>query len=226
MEPKDIVELVKAVALLAWPLIAAVVLAALFPTIVAIARSRSFSVKVAGMEISVQDATEKLQSQIDDLQHQVIALRGEGGPSVARTAEAVAAPVAPSPARGPRVLWVDDNMSNNAFQIGQLHDQGVTVVQSASTEDAMAILAGSPPFDAVISDMGRREGGMYQVQAGLNLIRRMRQADILTPFIVYSSQRYADSNRAAVKAAGGDGATSSPVELLEWVRGKLAAPKA
>jgi CheY-like chemotaxis protein len=121
------------------------------------------------------------------------------------------------------VLWVDDKMSNNAFQIAQLHDAGVTVVQSPSTEDAMAILASSPPFDAVISDMGRREGGRYDQNAGLTLLRRMREGGFLTPFIVYSSQKYAERNRAEVIAATGDGATSSPVELMEWVRSKVQA---
>lgn len=224
---KDAIELIKALTPLAWPLILAFLLWRLFPAITAIVKSRAFSVKVAGMEVSVQDATEQVRAQIEDLQRQVIGLRGESGTAkaakAADTARSLAAPVAAPANRVPKVLWVDDVMSNNAFQIAQLHDQGVTVVQSGSTEDALSILAGNPNFDAVISDMGRREGGAYRPDAGLILLNAMRKAGFQNPFMVYSSQKYAERNRAEVIAATGDGATSSPVELLEWVRRKIQA---
>lgn len=225
MAAKDVVDLIKALTPLSWPLILAIVLWRLFPAITSIVKSRSFAVKIAGMEVSVQDAAEQVRAQIEDLQRQVIALRGgSGAAAAAKTATAarsLARPLTPTGGRTPKVLWVDDNMSNNAFQIAQLHDLGVTVVQSSSTEDAMSILGGNPNFDAVISDMGRREGGAYRAQAGLNLLTTIRKAGFQTPFMVYSSQRYAERARQDVLAAGGDGATSSPVELLEWVRQKL-----
>jgi CheY-like chemotaxis protein len=222
---KDAIELIKALTPLVWPLILAIVLWRLFPVITAIVKSRAFSLKIAGMEVSVQDAAEQVRAQIEDLQHQVIALRGGAGSAAAQktatAARSLAKPLAPPGARSPKVLWVDDNMSNNAFQIAQLHDLGVTVVQSSSTEDAMSILNGNPAFDAVISDMGRREGGAYRAEAGLILLGAMRKAGLQVPFMIYSTQRYADRARRDAAAAGGDGATSSPVELLEWVRQKL-----
>jgi len=216
----------------AWPIIAAVLLWFLYPALAAIIRSRSFSIKVAGMEVSVQDATEQLRTQIDDLQRQVIALR-TGAPAATTTAAASSRrpksgpDASPSPASARRrILWVDDNMSNNAFQIAQLNDAGITVVKSSSTADAMAILKGSAPFDAVISDMGRREQGAWQGEAGLGLLREMRSNGHDEPFIVYSSRAYATRHDAEVRKAGGDGATSSPVELLEWVRRKVPADPA
>lgn len=225
MAVKDAIELIKALTPLVWPLILAIVLWRLFPVITAIVKSRAFSLKIAGMEVSVQDAADQVRAQIEDLQHQVIALRrGAGAAAAAKTAttaRALAKPLAPPDGRSPKVLWVDDNMSNNAFQIAQLHDLGVTVIQSSSTEDAMSIMNGNPNFDAVISDMGRREGGAYRVQAGLILLGAVRKAGLQVPFMIYSSQKYADRARNEVIAAGGDGATSSPVELLEWVRQKL-----
>jgi CheY-like chemotaxis protein len=225
----DAIDLIKALTPLAWPIILAIVLWRLFPAITGIVKSRSFAVKVAGMEVSVQDATEQLRAQIEDLQRQVIGLRGESSSASAAkattTARSLAAPVTSAQNRNPKVLWVDDNMSNNAFQIAQMHDQGITVVQSGSTEDAMSILKGNPNFDAVISDMGRREGGAYRSQAGLILLNTLRSAGYQLPFIVYSSQKYADRNRQEVLDAGGDGATSSPVELLEWVRQRVRPAK-
>jgi CheY-like chemotaxis protein len=251
MELDKTTDLIKAVAFLAWPVIAAVVLVALFPGIKKIVESRSFSLEVAGMKISVQDAAEQLRAQIEDLQRQVIALRDQGAPKPAGPGAGAVAPLAdrgaangdeddeddeddaaPPPARPPapapppatpRVLWVDDNMSNNAFQIAQLKDQGVTVVQSASTEDAMSILHTSAPFGAVISDMGRREAGRYDARAGLALLQRMRAEQIKTPFIVYTTRDYAQRTATDVRAAGGFGATGSAVELLEWVREKVGS---
>jgi CheY-like chemotaxis protein len=223
--PKDAIELIKALTPLVWPLILIVVLWRLFPVITAIVKSRAFSLKIAGMEVSVQDAAEQVRAQIEDLQHQVIALRRGAGAAAAEktatTARSLAKPLTPPNGRSPKVLWVDDNMSNNAFQIAQLHDLGVTVVQSSSTEDAMAILGGNPNFDAVISDMGRREGGVYRAQAGLILLAAIRKAGLQVPFMIYSTQKFAALARPEATAAGGDGATSSPVELIEWVRQKL-----
>lgn len=218
---KDVIELTKALVPLAWPAILAIVLWKLFPTLKQIVTSRAFSVKVAGMEVSVQDATEQLSTRIEDLQKQVIALRDEQG-SHSRDV-AVAAPPPEEPrARGRQaVLWVDDKPSNNAFEISQLRDWGVDVLEALSTQDAMALLKGNVHVDAVISDMGRSEGGSYRSQAGLTLLQQIRAEGLATPFLVYSSARYAAQNRQQVIAAGGDGATSSPIELLEWLRRKI-----
>lgn len=218
---KDALEWVKALTPLAWPLLAAVLLWRLFPALHAIATSRAFTVKVAGMELSVQNATEQLRNQIEDLQNQVLALRSEPA-AAAEPRTHVAAPENTTAPLTPRGLWVDDKPDNNAFEIAQLEDEGIEIVQASSTEEAMAILASSRGFDFVISDMGRREGGAYRGQAGLVLLSAMRRAGFDTPFIVYSSRRYADRNKAEVLQAGGDGATASPIELIEWIRGLTA----
>ncbi|EZP73671.1 hypothetical protein BV96_01114 [Sphingomonas paucimobilis] len=213
---KDGIELTKALVPLAWPLILAFVLWRLFPAFKAILNSRSFSVKVAGMEVSVQDATEQIRTQIEDLQKQVLELRRAG------TTEIVEAPHSPpdQPKGKYFVLWVDDKPSNNAFEIAQLQEQNVEVISALSTEEAMAVLHNSPRIDAVISDMGRREGGVYRSQAGLMLLNAMRRNGFTLPFLVYSSAKYVGQNQQIVKSAGGDGATASPIELMEWLQSK------
>jgi CheY-like chemotaxis protein len=120
-------------------------------------------------------------------------------------------------AKPPRILWVDDNPTNNALQIAQLRDRGIDVVQAVSTDDAMAILNNNLGFDAIVSDMGRREGGLYRSQAGLVLLNALRRAGYNVPFLVYSSQKNTARNNDEIRSAGGDGATASPVELLEWI---------
>jgi CheY-like chemotaxis protein len=214
------IELIKALVPLAWPVMLAFILWKLFPALKAIVTSRSFSVKIAGMEVSVQDVTEQFRTQIEDLQKQVMLLRS------AEKQETISAPepsveTSPKVASSPRILWVDDKPTGNALEMGQLMEQGIDVVTAISTEEAMAILNSSSDFDAIISDMGRRESGEYRSQAGLILLKAVRKAGYQMPFLVYSSQKSAARNNEEVRRSGGDGATASPVELKEWINKKI-----
>jgi vacuolar-type H+-ATPase subunit F/Vma7 len=213
---KDLIELIKAIVPLAWPLILVVLLWKLFPTLRDIVKSRSFTIKVAGSEISVQDATEQLKSQIADLQNQVITLRES------RAVNNVKTQVEPRTPKGekPTILWVDDKPNANAFEIDRLIKNNVEVIQSTSTEEAMTLLHNMQHINAVISDMGRRERGTYVSQAGIVLLNAMRRAGFRIPFIIYSAPKYVAQNKNKVLSAGGDGATASQVELLEWLTEK------
>lgn len=216
----DYIELAKALVPLAWPIIAILVFIRLSPLIASIAQSRAFTVKVGSMEVSVQDATQQIQAQIADLQKQVIALKPPVAAESSKAPEIIA-PTAPA-ATSKTVLWVDDTPSNNAFEVAQLQNMGLQVISAKSTNEAMDALANHPDVDAIISDMGRTEDGRYHSQAGIILLEALRAAAIKTPFIVYTTSKYAHQNDARVKAAKGDGATSSPVELLEWLRNKTS----
>ncbi|MBR1177540.1 response regulator [Bradyrhizobium sp. KB893862 SZCCT0404] len=217
----EVVELIKASTQLAWPAILAVFLWKLYPVLKGIITSRSFSVKIAGMEVSVQDATEQFQTQIADLQKQVLLLRSAHPTNGA--APTFDSPPAASAVgqHSPRILWVDDKPAGNALEMGQIKELGIDITEAASTEDALAILNSAPSFNGVISDMGRREQGVYHAQAGLVFLNALRRAGHTVPFLVYSSQRNAARNNEEVKAAGGDGATASAVELLEWIARKV-----
>lgn len=207
----------------AWPLIAALLLWRLYPALKAIVSSRAFTIKIGSMEVTVPEQTASLTAQVEDLREQVIALRGGVAPGAAAAppaAPATTTETAPPPGR---ILWVDDTMANNASEIAQLTETAVKVIQSPSAPDAMAILRNSPPFDAVISDMGRREGGRYHSRAGLELLGEIRAAGRQEPFMIYTTKRLAADYGAQVRAAGGDGATGSAVELIEWIRSKVPA---
>lgn len=229
---QDMATLLSGVASLLWPVVVAGLLMALLPSIRRIIESRSFSVKVAGAEITVQAATEQLQKQVSDLQQQVVQLlkRGEQPPGAGAGEALTAARAAlrePSaePAAGPRlVLWVDDHPTNNAIEVAHLADRGVHVVQAVATEDALQQLARHPEIGAVISDMGRTENGRYVSLAGIDLLKAIRGRGDNRPFLVYSSGRAANAHIRDIVAAGGDGATSSPVRLFTWLDEKLALP--
>ncbi len=208
----NITELAKSVAELAWPVIVAVLIWRLFPLLRSLVESRAFTVKVAGMEISVQEASQQIQAQIDDLRGKLSELRQQGNPS------SVVSPTRRSTeSRG--VLWVDDVPTNNAFAVAQLRDRGHEVNQVTSTSEALKFLAAeSPTIAAVLSDMGREEMGRFNPEAGLDLLAEMRRAGYIQPFLVCTTGQAASHYDAILRAKGGDGATNSLVEVFEFVK--------
>jgi CheY-like chemotaxis protein len=215
-------ELIAALATLAWPLLLAFLLWKLFPIVKEILQSRGFTIKIAGMEVSVQEAAQQLRTQIEDLQKHVIRLRSGEQPS-GTSPEPGKLLSHGEPKKPPRILWVDDDPKGNVLQIAHLKDRGIDVVQAVSTNEAIAHLNSGMAFDAVISDMGRREGGVYNAHAGLAFLNEMKQVGHHVPFYVYTSPEAAAHSDKEVRAAGGDGATASAVELQEWINRKLKA---
>ncbi len=213
-------ETISALASLAWPVIVGLLVWKLLPFVKAIIESRAFSIKVAGMEISVQDATDQLRTQIEDLQRQVLALRTGEGPAAEsdQPAGATSRSLASEPAAGGAVLWVDDHPSANAFEIAQLQSMGVPVIKAQTTAEAMEAIGRHAGIRAIISDMGRQEGGTYHGRAGIELLTALRHAGVDAPYVIYTTAKYAKQRDDEVKAAGGDGAISSQVELLGWLR--------
>lgn len=204
------VEVLKAVVSLAWPLLAATVLWKLWPIVKQVIESRAFTLKFAGIEVTAQEATQQINSQLQDLKEQILQLRRASGAPVEVVSTSAEKNLSKS------ILWTDDKPSNNALEISQLEGRGYKVLTALSTNEAMATLA-RENVGLIISDMGRREDGHYVPQAGLVLLRIARESGYQQPFIVYSSAKYADRNDAEVKASGGVGATASPTTLLEWI---------
>jgi len=215
-----IATILDALSKLAWPILVAVILWKLYPSIRGIIDSRGFTVKVGEMEVTVQEASDQLRTQVEDLQEKVSGLRLQVEGAQAATGLTLAAePRQPEPKPIKRVLWVDDNPENNAFEIAKLRDDDLQVVQATSTDEAMGILlSGRLEVDAIISDMGRREQGKNQPEAGLTLIQEARGADIQAPIFIYASPRAVARYRDEIREAGGSGATASPIELFELIR--------
>jgi len=215
----DIAATLEAASKLAWPILVAVVLWKLYPSVREIIESRGFTIKMGDMEVTVQEASDQLRTQVEDLQAKVSALRR----GVEEPAKALAAPVVlGEPEREPikRILWVDDNPENNAFEIAKLRDDGLQIAQAASTDEATGILLGGKlDVDAIVSGMRRDERGRNQPEAGLTLIREAREAGIQVPIFIYASPRAVARYRDEILQVGGDGATASPIELFELIEG-------
>jgi CheY-like chemotaxis protein len=210
--------IIEALGSLLWPLLLAVVVLRVLPHLPGLLgdlrqalRTRAFKVKVGGAELSVEEATEQLRRQVADLQTQMAAQLAERGPPRAPGA----AGAAPQPYQDrPTVLWVDDRPEGNALELAKLRDDGVEVLQARSTAEAMDVLALRRGVRAVITDLGRVEGGEYRPHAGLALLRQLREAGFELPVLVYTSARGVARDREDAVAAGAATVTASPTELF------------
>lgn len=147
------------------------------------------------------EATLDLRRQLDELQRQV---KGAPEPQVR--------PDAPR-----SVLWVDDQPENNALFIDQLQTDGVTVDLALATAEGMERL-GRRTYGAVITDMGRSEGGEHRPDAGLDLVRRLRATGDTTPVLVYTSPRAVRDRGEDAREAGAQDITASGTGLLAFLR--------
>ena len=116
---------------------------------------------------------------------------------------------------GKRILWVDDNPENNAYEQRALEVLGLLIDQSFSTDDALEKLA-RHHYDLVVSDFGR--AGDHQ--AGYTLLDKLKQQGIRIPFIIYTAGSTPENCRKA-RTRGAWGQTSNPRELFELVLNAL-----
>jgi len=197
-------------------------------------RTRAFTVKVGGVELSVEDATEQLRRQVADLQtHMATELveRSEPAPSGPPAAPG-APPGAPAGAADGAVagldratiLWVDDNPDDNALELAKLRDDGLEVLLARSTAEAMDVLSLRRGVRAIVTDLGRSEDGEFRSHAGLALLRQLREAEQDQPVLVYTSTRRVELDRQDALEAGATAVTASPTELFAALRRLLAAP--
>jgi CheY-like chemotaxis protein len=230
-QPMTAARIIEAVGSLLWPLLVAVVLIRVVPHIPGVVadlrramRTRAFMVKVGGVELSVEEATEQLRRQVADLQTHMVAQlaeRDEPAPSGAGPAGAQApAPPGQGP---PTILWVDDDPDANTLELAKLRDDGVEVLLARSTAEAMDVLSLRRGVRAIVTDLGRAEDGEFRSHAGLALLRQLHEAEQDQPVVVYTSARRVELDRQDALDAGAVAVTSSPTELFAALRRILAA---
>lgn len=113
---------------------------------------------------------------------------------------------------GSRILWVDDNPSNNLYECRSLDALGIDITTAERTEEALDQLQ-RQNFDLIISDMGRDEDS----RAGYELLQKMREAGDLTPFVIYSSSDSKEHEKEARRKSA-LGSTNDPHELFELIK--------
>lgn len=221
----DVASILDSVANLAWPLIVVFILSRFTPGIrdlIASAKSRRFTVKIGGQELTMDEVSVQQSALIADLQTQVVALREAIGPGE-RTSPAASAVRSAVPTSGNAVLWVDDNPKNNSVLIETLTSRGVDVDRAFTTAQALALLEGKG-FSLIVSDIGRKEENGYNRRAGLDLLAAVRGSDAQVPFVVFTSPRGVSEHHATAMAAGATLVTSSPTDVAEFIRRRMREP--
>jgi CheY-like chemotaxis protein len=226
--------IIEAIGSLLWPLLVAVLLVRVLPHVPGVVadlrramRTRAFTVKIGGAELTVEEAAEQLRRQVTDLQTHVaaqLAARGEAGPPTPAGVDVAAGP-ATEPGR-PIVLWVHDDPDANALELAKLRDDGVELLLARSTAEALDVLSLRRGVGAIVTDLGRSEDGEFRSHAGLALLRQLREAELDQPVLVYTSGRRAELDRQDALDAGAAVVTSSPTELFAALGRILAAAPA
>ena len=229
--------IIEAIGSLLWPLLVAVLLIRVLPHVPGVVadlrramRTRAFTVKVAGAELTVEEATEQLRRQVTDLQtHMAVQLAERDGaappPPAAPGSAAGPGEAEASPAPGrPTVLWVDDHPDDHALELAKLRDDGIEVLLARSTAEALDVLSLRRGVHAVVTDLGRSEDGEFRTHAGLALLRQLKEAEQTQPVLVYTEAARAELDRQDALDAGAAVVTASPVELLAALRRVLASP--
>jgi CheY-like chemotaxis protein len=233
--------IIEAIGSLLWPLLVAVVLIRVIPHIPGVVadlrramRARAFTVKIGGVELSVEEATEQLRRQVTDLQtHMAAQLAevgepgppGRAGPPTAPGAGPAGGVTQGRPDQGPPIiLWVDDDPDANTLELAKLRDDGVEVLLARSTAEAMDVLSLRRGVRAIVTDLGRAEDGEFRSHAGLALLRQLHEAEQDQPVVVYTSARRVELDRQDALDAGASAVTASATELFAALRRILAAP--
>lgn len=218
---------------LGWLALALLVFIAALPILLRLTREKSFSVSVAGFQVSVQNATEQIGDQLRDLQDRIRQLEASASPPGADTQVSSKSPTGPSNATAPiatppttarhlprRILWVDDFPSNNAFAVEKLRSDGFEVVLCESTSAGLRKFR-DQEFGFVISDMGRQEKDGNNPTAGLDLLRLIRGVDTDIPVVIFASRSAVARHHAQAIALGALDITSSTVTLFEHIASKF-----
>ena len=203
---------------LSWPFTILIVALLFRARLLGLLDRDQLTIKVAGMELSVQEATEQAGKGLSDLQERVSVLEKalSGGP---QTETPLELPSLIPESRS--ILWVDDYPSNNAFIIERLQLEGVRIRKELSTDAGIAAL-NSDDFDLIISDLGRVEHGKDNPYAGLEFARALRAAGHAHPLLIFAGKRGLE-NRQRLEAAGVDHVTASPVEVFSFVEGVFSS---
>jgi CheY-like chemotaxis protein len=212
-------EAVNAIASLLWPLLVLSALLLFHKPVSRLLRNADVTIEVGGQKLTIKQLSDQQGQLINDLQRQVAQLsqqitefsdRGQDAGGVVSNLDIDTTPLAVSQA----VLWVDDFPENNALIIDQLRRNGVRVDLAHSTLEGLSLF-GRKRYGIVLSDMGRREDGDDVSDAGLRLLRAVREYDPAIPFVIYCSARAARTFGERALAEGATAITASATVLVE-----------
>lgn len=218
-------ELIESLSAAVWPMIALYVVWRYGKDVSGViqsARDRKFLLEIGGQKLSMEEANKQQQTLIADLQTNMVAMmkrldalgiaESQGSTLVSETTP-----------ESNRILWVDDNPKNNSYYVEQLQNDGYVVDIALSTKEALSKMM-NRNYRLVISDMGREENGEFVGDAGVRLLKQLRENASSTPVVFFCSKRGVQSYGETVFSLGASGITSSTIELRSLFE-KLAPRK-
>lgn len=132
--------------------------------------------------------------------------------------ELARADTAPAPPRAIyRIVWVDDKPDGNRLELAELRRR-FDVVTATSTNEGLARISESPDDTAVITDAVRVEGGGENFDAGVELLRALRDRYAAIPAYVFCGQSTVDSYAEPLEQAGARLVTANFTELARMIR--------
>ena len=209
-------KLLQGIANVLWPLIVIVVILYFRPAVTAIvetAKSRKFTLKIGGQELTMEEANQAQQKLITDLQTQVSDMQKRMDRSTPVEAPDEAGTAGTRTRNAATVLWVDDDPKNISYLLESLRELGVRVDLAKSTKEGAALFT-SWHYDVVISDMRRQEGATFNDRAGLDLLKLVKTRNPGTPVFFFTSQHSVDACGEEALRLGAAAITSSPTKLI------------
>jgi len=212
MTPEQIkqwIDLVKAVSEAIWPLIVlvfSIVFVGPLSGLLSSFRGRNLKIKIGDTEIEIGDYIRQQNQLISDIQNKLAGTASLSPDGVQGKSPG---------GRVSRILWVDDNPSNNAFLEERFVTMGIRIDKALSTDEGLRS-ARTTKYDLVISDMGRNEHGKRVYDAGLKLLQAMREEKNLVPVVIYTTLNNVTKFRKDVQELHGQ-VTSSPTDVVSLV---------
>jgi CheY-like chemotaxis protein len=210
------VDLINALATVAWPAIAIFLIYKFYPLIKVLLSRDKVSFKFGGMEMSAEQTAQSLASQVEDLQKKVVQLEEKitNDKNSDSNVDLLRLPIRRGEKR--RILWVDDVPSNNAIQIQNLTSDGLQVDAAIDTAQAISMFEFTK-YDLVITDMGRTEDGVHRPTAGITLAKELRQRNPTIPIIIFTTHRALERFQESAQKAGVNLITNSTIELYRHI---------
>jgi CheY-like chemotaxis protein len=215
-------KILEGIAALLWPVIVILLVFLFKPavaTLIESAKSRKFTLKIGGQELTMEEANKQQSTIISDLQSQVVEIKKRLGIDNQPIVASLESQQRKCTIQQASILWVDDQPKNNSYFVQQLSDKRLKIELALSTAEGLKKFDHGQ-YSIVISDMGRTEDNIYNPTAGLELLKAIRAHNSSIPLIIFSSSSSAQEHAAEAKALG-ISITSSPTEFMGVLQREL-----
>ncbi|WP_155982409.1 hypothetical protein [Xanthobacter sp. 126] len=220
-------ELLKAIAPIMWAGLAIYAFYTLKSTIISLLKSRAISIKVAGTEINLPEATEKIGQAVADIQSKLAELpipstnislprseeiNSQNESATSSMTQQLGVPIRPPTAR---ILWVDDQPLNYAFLIERLRGEGHLIDTSTTTEDAIHRL-NSYQYDGIISGLWEGGSNVKSSISTIDFVITVRESNIILPILIFANSRGIELWHKLYNS-GVNIVTNSGIDLMRFV---------